>query len=353
MNSKKWLKIWFIIIIIIPIIGAFNYYIDSLGILKKNSYLDDAAKDLVRGNIIAGLQNCDERIFRKRIITNLDRKIEWVAIGSSRIMQLRERMFLSEKGKFQNYSVSGASLEDYLALLQVHYNKFNSFPKNIILGIDPWIFNKNNRQNRFMSLYAEYSQFLDNIGINIQKNKENNIKKIFSLEYTKENILFIKNNISTNLKGYYLVDTINTDDYLREPDGSIQYKFKTRNPNFEVVKKKALSYASGNVYSIENFSVLSYKKIFDKFIEFLIHKKIKIYFYLPPYNPYTYDILMDRKYYVVNEVEKYLNKFAKEHNIKVIGSYNPHRLGLRNKNFFDGMHALDNVYEILFKNIEK
>ncbi|XPS40407.1 hypothetical protein ACN2C3_01590 [Aliarcobacter butzleri] len=49
-------------------------------------------------------------------------------------MQLRKNMFLNnEINNFQNYSVSGASIEDYIALLQIHRNKFGTFLKILFL----------------------------------------------------------------------------------------------------------------------------------------------------------------------------------------------------------------------------
>lgn len=349
MSYKKWIKLWLLIILIIPIVGLFNYNVDSLGIVKTNNYLDDAAKELAKGKIVAGLDNFDDRLFRKKTINYLDKESNWVAIGSSRTMQLRERMFLKEKGVFQNYSVSGASLEDYIALLQAHYNKYNRFPKNIIFGIDPWIFNKRVDKSNYMSLYDEYAQFLANLNIKVPQKRTNYINKIFSLEYTIENAKFLKKSIISDTKRYYIANSIDTDDYLREPDGSIQYKFNIRNPDFESVKQEAILYASGNIYLLEKFTTLSKTKIFEKTIQYLLDRDIKIYFFLPSYNPYTYDKLMERKYHIVNDIEEYLKNYAKQHNIKVIGSYNPHNMELTNEYFFDAIHTLDNAYEKIFK----
>ncbi len=139
---------------------------------------------------------------------------------------------------------------------------------------------------------------------------------------------------------------------MREPDGSIQYPFKFRNPDFIKVKEEAISYTKGSVYSLENFEFLNIE-IFEAFISFLKSEKINIIFYLPPYNPYTYDILIEKdKYKIINEVEEYLIKLASKKDIKVLGSYNPHKYNLKNENFFDGMHSLDNVYEKIFQELK-
>lgn len=357
MSEKKWVKIWiFFVATVLIIVGVINYKIDSLGLVTAEGYLDNAAKELANGKIVAGLKNFDERIFRKKIIQNINYKIDWVVIGSSRTMQLRQRMFLDSDIGFQNYSVSGASMEDYMALIQTHYNTFNEYPKNIILGIDPWIFNKNSGQNRYQSLEDEYNQFLSEIEIKKVNNQYTSTKllKLLSVEYFIENIKFIKNNFNNGLKGYYIVDSINIDSQLREPDGSIQYPYKNRFPNFDEVKKTAIAYTRGNVYSLEKFDKIYNEVLFEKIIKYLKNKNINIYFYLPPYNPYAYDILINnKKYQIVNSIESYLIDVSKKFDIMLLGSYNPHKYGFSNNDFFDGMHSLDTVYIEIFKKFKK
>ena len=138
------------------------------------------------------------------------------------------------------------------------------------------------------------------------------------------------------------------------PDGSIYYPYKDRFPNFEEVEKIAKSYAQGSVYSLENYEELSNIEIFEKLIAYLKNNGVNVYFYLTPYNPITYDILVSKeKYKIIDEVEIYVKEFAKQNNIKVVGSYDPHTINLKNEHFFDGMHSLDTAYEIIFKDLLK
>jgi len=64
-------------------------------------------------------------------------------------------------------------------------------------------------------------------------------------------------------------------------------------------------------------------------------------------------LLSNEKYKIIDKAEIYLKEFAKQNNIKVVGSYNPHMLNLKNQHFFDGMHSLDTAYEIIFKDLLK
>ncbi|MGI6723275.1 MAG: hypothetical protein ACOX39_02705 [Arcobacteraceae bacterium] len=354
MKNKNWIYGFFISCFgIFILVGSFNYKIDSLGILK-DSTLDNVTKDLADGNIIAGLSNIDERIFRKKQIKYLKNDVEFIAIGSSRTMQLRKNMFLDDGiNNFQNYSVSGASLEDYIALIQVHKNKFGKLPKNIILGLDAWIFNQNNGQTRYLSLVEEYNEFISILNnsskqkINNDTSTRNNFLYFISIEYFKKNLKdFSKKEI------FYIADNIEVDDNLRMPDGSIYYPYKSRFPDFKEVEKVAKSYTQGNVYSLENYKKLFNIELFENLIKYLLENNVNIYFYLTPYNPITYDILMqNEKYKIINQAEEYIINFSKQNNIKIVGSFNPHNYNLTNEDFFDGMHSLDIAYEKIFKNL--
>ena len=237
MKSTKWIKIFFgLSIFVFLFLGIFNYKIDSLGLLRETT-LDKVAEELSNGKIIAGLGNIDERIFRKKQIEYLKNDVEYVAIGSSRTMQLRKNMFLNDGiNNFQNYSVSGASIEDYIALIQVHKNKFGELPKNLILGLDSWIFNKNNGQTRYTSLSKEYYHFLEILNVSsFEKSSKEETNKIkisyfISLDYLKENIKSFRKK-----QTYYVANNIAIDDALKMPDGSIYYPYKDRFPNFEEV----------------------------------------------------------------------------------------------------------------------
>lgn len=87
-------------------------------------------------------------------------KPEAIAIGSSRIMQASSK---ETNLDLLNLSVSGASIEDLIAIWELSSSKFN--PAYVILGADPWIFNANSGQSRWKSLEAEYSLALSKLGL--------------------------------------------------------------------------------------------------------------------------------------------------------------------------------------------
>jgi len=356
MNKNiKWLQYSIsLIVILIFLVSIFNYKVDSLGLFGNSNYLLQAAKTLTRGKMIAGLKDNDERLFQELIIKNLQVKNDTIAIGSSRSMHLRKRFFLTENAHFFNHSVSGASLEDYIAIVGAYELMYGYIPSTIILGIDPWVFNKYSSQNRWKTLSKYYNYETSKI-TNKGHNRENNPnitkwKQLINYDYTISNILFFKHLLNNTRKAFYITDTINIDDTIKESDGSIHYPYKTRYIKENEVRNKAIKYSKKPVYSLEKFNKLSNKKIFEDFIKYLQSKNIKIILFLPPYNPVTYDLLMKQKeYHIINKVEKFLVQFSKNHNIVIKGSYNPHQYNFENKDFSDGMHGHDIVIKRIFE----
>lgn len=79
-------------------------------------------------------------------------------------MQLAENEL---KQKTLNLSVSGATIEDQIAITEMALEKFN--PRTIYLAADPWLFNAVNGQKRWRSIKSEYFKTLLNIDSGTKK----------------------------------------------------------------------------------------------------------------------------------------------------------------------------------------
>ena len=70
---------------------------------------------------------------------------------------------------------------------------------------------------------------------------------------------------------------------------------------------------------------------------------------MPPYNPITYDLLLEaNKYNHILIAEDYLINFAKLNDVDLKGSYNPHKYDLTYQDFYDGVHGRDLVLKKIF-----
>ena len=165
MNKNiRWLQYSIgLILLIISLISSFNYKVDSSGVFGHSNYLSKAAKALTSGKMIAGLQNIADRVFQDLIIKNLQVRNDVIAIGSSTTMQLRKEVVWKDRINFFNHSVNGASLEDYIAIVGAYESIHGYLPSTVILGVDPWVFNKNSGQGRWVGLKKYYDYELDKI----------------------------------------------------------------------------------------------------------------------------------------------------------------------------------------------
>ena len=435
-----------LILLIISIISIFNYKVDSLGVFGHSNYLAQAAKALTSGKMIAGLQNIDDRLFQNLIIKNLQVRNDVIAIGSSTTMQLRKGLVSKDRINFFNHSLNGASLEDYIAIVGAYESIHGYLPSTVILGVDSWVFNKNNGQGRWVGLKKYYDFELDRIygkGLDSISNSKINInsikwKQFINFDFTVSNIKFfimalLKNDhnnrplplkeskslevltrsnleklsnselilkaidfgiadkiefggimahdptvpsyekellnreelikvlgestlsIPTKLgvvdsPSFYLVDTIETDDFIRVADGSIYYPNKVRYKNNDEVKVDAVAFAKNNPYSLGDYNSLNNMKLFEDFVNYLKLNKVDVTLFLPPYNPIAFDLLIESdKYKQILIAEEYLINFANLNNINLKGSYNPYEYSLTNEDFFDGVHGRNQALKKIFQ----
>ena len=99
----------------------------------------------------------NERKYNRIKITYDNSKRRDVVLGSSRANHLDSKML---GRKVDNYWMSGATLEDILALYFI-LEQTGKKPGRIILALDPWLFNANNAQERWRELTSEYNQMVD------------------------------------------------------------------------------------------------------------------------------------------------------------------------------------------------
>ena len=343
-----------LILFSLGLIALFNYKIDSAGIFHKNNVMQQAAKEIIKGKIVAGLgdEAFDDRAFQISLIKLLQQKITIIATGSSRTKELRKRYLTDGEYSFYNHAVNGANLEDYIAILGAYKIFHGYFPKEVILGVDPWILNRNNGRIRWKTIqnYAIYANQIFSKKDKPSLNKLPFLKKykeLLNYDYIIANFHHLVTRIKRG-KPYYIVNNLNVNDFLRESDASIQYPYDTRFPDVKKVYLKALKYTKGSVYGLENFDYANKKEKLQQFIDALKNEGVNVTFFLAPYHPITYDILSKNPKYHLKEVENYFHHFAKQNHLKILGSYNPHTLNLSEKDFFDGMHCNDHVIKQIF-----
>jgi hypothetical protein len=344
----------------------------SAPILLLNLYVDPAnigheqfEKSLA--NILLNYKNAlyvvtadfDERLFEKEIITNEKKSHDMICFGSSRMLPADSSLFQDKS--FFNHSMSGFSIEDLVALYEISKEN-HKLPKTIILGVDPWLFNKNNTQNKWLTIHDYYDKGVKALQLPNSLSSKMLYYKFMLKRYSQfadlsyyQSSLYLY--ISNNFRVSHTVKPApgNNDKYLDIPvkcfDGSYRYdKSYAFKSNSEVLKL-AIEYINKPVYSLESFSRIDNKETFERIIRDIKNNGIKIIFILPPYHPATYKLLVGLKEYkIIDEVEEYVKSFAEMENIQLFGSYNPIKLNLNDDDFYDGMHPKKEAFKVLFKN---
>ncbi len=328
------------LVIISPILClliSVNYYIDpamlSHGIEKQ-------MVDIIqKGKYVTNITNYDERLYQLEFINQLDYTPDIVVIGSSRTMLISNDYYPNKK--LVNNSVSGSEIEDFIAIYQI-YKENHITPKKIIIGIDPWIFNENTEETRWKSISSFYEKFINKDSFFSTNLLLYKYKELLSLSYFQKSIEKLKKekDISISKKEPEETDQKYNVTDTKLLDNSLIHRKSYRNVTDEQVKAKIQSYLSKTIYKLGDFNSLSERTSneLNMLIKELKSNGIEIEFFLSPYPPVVYKKITE-KYKIATKVEDYIIEYSKQNNIKLIGSFNPEKLKLDRRHFYDGMHC--------------
>ncbi|PHR52754.1 MAG: hypothetical protein COA47_17585 [Robiginitomaculum sp.] len=358
MPAKKWVKFFFIVFLTcVNSVAIFNWRIDSLGLFKTNAYIGKIVNEVTNNKIVNLFEkNFNYGILRKEIIQNTLHKVDWIVLGSSRSMALRKRFFLKEADTFQNYSIPAASLKNYMAIVSIFKDYQKTLPENVIIEIDPTLFNTLNREDKNRFLNDDYIRLLNEItGQVINKSPFNIdfIKKLYTTDYLFTNIEFLRKRYISGFEINTVTDTSDYLGYLIEPDGSRHYSLAQKKASSEIVERQAVAIGKFSPL-MGGFNELANVSMFELFIQYLTSHDVNVIFYLPPYHPITYDLFLKHDTYkIIAEVEKYILTYASRNDIVVLGSYDPQKLHLVTTDFVDGVHTQASVPERIFKELKE
>jgi hypothetical protein len=329
---KKYIYIVLLTIIVIIFgVGTFNYKIDSAGVYKS-VFERKIATEIVNGKNIIVDKNINDEVMQKEIINALKVAPDIIALGSSRAKVLTGNDFNSNN--FRNNGVSGASLEDYVAILGM-YDISGKLPKEVIFVVDPWIFNKNNGQLGWQDVSSEANYMLGKInGNHFKKTKsERKLSALFSLQYALENYRKSSANIITTTETF-----TNLPGHILRNDGSIKYGIEWENMSAAEIEGRARGYCRYPIFGLDSFDKIDDELLrnFLDTINYLKEKKINVVILLPPYHPIVYKVFStDKRYRNVLSVENTLKQLSIA---TVVGSYNPQEYNYINTDFYDGHH---------------
>ncbi|MEC9415755.1 MAG: hypothetical protein VYC67_04090, partial [Pseudomonadota bacterium] len=297
MNTTKRFIVIFItsVALLFLVVASLNYFVDPLNLFSDSEDKSLEAKLarslVVHQNIVT--TNMDERKFQLYRIKYEQLEPEVIIVGASRVMQIGKNSF--DKNSL-NLGVSGATIEDHVALLDLATIKFK--PKMIIIGTDPWIFNSASGQKRWQSLRIEYENAVTKI------QPEMALKQTISVGFYDQliNYAYTKESLGELYKRY--TNTDNDDVQYVESDAPLQDRDIIRKDGSRVYNKnyadRTQEDLAADIDGWIEYSMSSYydsEKLLNTFIALLdyYNKKYEVILLLSPYHPLAYKKILEKK----------------------------------------------------------
>ena len=329
-----------LIILILPLlfIGGINYSIDPDYTLN-NSYIRPLVSALVDGNMVSGPVNVNSRLLKKQWIENMPEMPEVLVLGSSRTLSISKQLFHSHS--FFNASVTNCTFEDMFAFLRIIESKNKGYPNEIIICADQWLFGNSFNEKRWLVNRSETVEMALEIGtVPIEKfpgrwvlDKEF-VKELFSVKYLFRSIIS-----GGKSERFEITHTVDSTKMIFLPDGSRSVPEKNINMDETNVLTDAMNYfyssSDEHFKEIDEFQCV----LFEGMIKMLMSRNCKVILFIPPYHPKTYELMKNSNKSVgIFNAEIYLREFAKENDLKLIGSSDPYLENLSSTDFYDAVH---------------
>lgn len=321
--------------------AGINFAVDPAHVYGDHEYERDVARALSQGKMVANLRNYDERLVQRYYVEGLRTAPEVAVLGSSRTMPLRSGDIGSQRAF--NHSVSGASLPDFLAIWQL-YRAQGWRPQRLVVGVDPWIFNRHNKQVRWRSLGPEFAAISRHLRLDprLQGNASTGerLRTLFSLPYLADSLRGLLLGDADAATKFFVTDDSEHPDGVKLPDGATVSPARRRGLSVAAVAADAAGFTKRGAYSLEGFDRMdpSLQDAFERFLDLLRDEGVEVTLALAPYHPQTYPALLADGYSVVATVERYLRECGARRRIAVWGSYSPTAAGCNDTHFTDGMH---------------
>ncbi|MCB1196818.1 MAG: hypothetical protein KDK51_00465 [Deltaproteobacteria bacterium] len=344
------------------LIISMNAKIDIAGTKTQGIVLKLAAQQ-IPNQILVSDRAFDQRLWVKGRLQSASTCPKLMIMGSSTVGGLKQTFFLQS---MLNMWFSGASIED-LEALYVLLEKKQCTPENIVIGLDPWFLNKNQKSERWQSLLDEYTEYQYEHRSFLQqwlwmKKKWIRFKDLLSYVTTKETLRYvIQSNGVTQIQVPRLVnmrisdfcepDQINRfvdndikDIYIRDYDGHFE-NCQQHLPSPEEKLQIAESYLARNMHQMSNWNELDRDVIkrLKKLVQKYKNLTANILLVRPPYHPETYQILQsDPKIaQLLDQMDQALKQLSDDENVKYLSIINPAYVNCEQTEFNDSHHSND------------
>lgn len=332
---KRFIKLVALFLIPILLLGGSCFIVLYRG---GELFVSNSLKPL-QENQLLGLAYTDIRAPYKYAMTEYYQP-EVVALGSSRIMQIK-RNIINEHYSFYNAGGAAGNLYEYeLFLDQIHFT-----PKLIIMNLDQWAFNPNYIDQR--KAFNKKCFVLQETGF-VYKYK----KLLIDIVLGKINfsVLFDKDNTNIGFSGRINGSGFANDgsyyygNYINNPSAAEDYNFKD---TYDRIKNGRSRFEYCDEADTTNLATI------DTFLSKCHDRGIKVIAFLPPFAPSICEKMNNSgQYNYMKQIYNILSPiFEKFDNCFIYDYTDMTSMGVHNYDFIDGFHGAENIYSLIIKDI--
>jgi hypothetical protein len=315
-----------------------NYFGDTARIFS-NRYEEKIVNILLSNRSVTNIDNYDERAFQQKWVKTISFTPEVVVIGSSKAMLIDSSMLGGHRTI--NSSVSGGGL----ATIENTYRLYlaaGNIPPNIIIGLDPWTMNDDNTQQR-MAQKPGYRKTSNDDQTLLDK-----FSTLFSLTYFQRSLPALVARIKGDnepvptQKRYNITNTKN-------PDGSVAYGHAYRHSSEAEVKARVDGYLKrGDIADIDLLNSVSLDKLtrLANLISDMQAHRIRVTILLTPYHPSVYRVVTN-SFPGGLKTEPLMQRLALKKKVPLLGSFDPEKCGLSNRDFYDAVHCTEPALKMI------
>jgi hypothetical protein len=337
-------------ILLLPIgmlVLSINCIVDPANLISGETYVENIAQILAKGNNVDNISNYDERLLQKHYLEKKKtQNPDIIVMGSSRIMEIGNDIFPNKK--IFNIGVSHANINDLVALAGL-LDEYKIKPKAVLINLDPFLICQDDKSDEWISLFEYHQKFIKIYSD--MPSKEIPINNLFKKYYTLLTFDYFNSSIQYIIKGNTksIVDIGKTipKKYGRLSNGCVAYSYDYRNPDTLIVADVAKKTGEQlNLDKIDNSKL----KMLHYLLKYFKNKGIKYSFIMLPYHKEFYNSVNKKQNDLLKKYETFFVNFASQNRIPLIGSLSPLKCKLNNLDFYDPYHCSGNAIKKIVEN---
>ncbi|MBI3160794.1 MAG: hypothetical protein HYZ26_14440 [Chloroflexi bacterium] len=317
------------------LVAGVNYRADPAS-LFRHDYERAMAARLLAGEALGVNRNYDDRLLVRLLAEGRDAPPALVVLGSSASLELTADDFCAGTAGFWNVSVSGAGLNDYLALVEV-LRVNEQWPQRIVLEITPRLLQANPNEVRWQTLRGEYAAMVAALYPESPQPAAGawlppGLGELFSPAYFQESLAALISRRGEDADPF----RIGERKAVKLPQGAQVYP-------------PALVPDAAGVQALVNSYLVEYpswpapdpgrQETLRRLVDYLAGQGVEVSIYFPPFHPAVYAAWGGDRI-AVQAYEAFVAELAAAGGASLLGRHDPAPFGLTAADFRDGVHLL-------------